>query len=110
MRFLPVLVAAICLASLACASEPSERSPEGQGQRSPKTFTISNGDSVTYKPGVARPGDKIVCVGGGERSGAATVPKPGRWAASLGTGPGGSTDVSVSAREDGSVVASCKIW
>jgi hypothetical protein len=106
MRFLPVVVAAICLASLACGSEPSERSPEGQGQRSPKTFTISNGDSVTYKPGVARPGDKIVCVGGG----AVVIGKPGTGSGSFGTGPGGSADVSVSTGEDGSVVASCKIW
>jgi hypothetical protein len=99
MRVLPVFLAAISFALLGCGGE----SP---GQRSPKTFTISNGDSVTYKPGVARPGDKIVCVGGG----GVVIGKPGTGSGSFGTGPGGSADVSVSTGEDGSVVASCKIW
>jgi hypothetical protein len=58
MRVLPVFLTAISFTLLGCGGE----SP---AQRSPKTFTISNGDSVTYKPGVARPGDKIVCLGGG---------------------------------------------
>jgi hypothetical protein len=57
MRVLPVFLTAISFTLLGCGGE----SP---AQRSPKTFTISNGDSVTYKPGVARPGDKIVCLGG----------------------------------------------
>lgn len=99
MRVLPVFLTAISFTLLGSGGE----SP---AQRSPKTFTISNGDSVTYKPGVARPGDKIVCLGGG----GVVIGKPGTGVWSLGTGPGGSADVSVSTGEDGSVVASCKIW
>jgi len=106
MRVLPVFFAAISFALLGCGGEsPGERSLEPPGQRSPKTFTISNGNSVTYKPGVARPGDKIVCVAGG----AVTVGKPGTGVGAFATGPGGSTDVRVSTGEDGSVVSSCEI-
>jgi hypothetical protein len=101
MRVLPVLVVgAICFTVLGCGGE-------SRGGRSPHTFTISNGETATYEPAVARVGDRIVCVMGGERLGGVVVVKPGTWLANLGTGPRGSIDVSVTVGEDGLVVASC---
>ena len=83
---------------------------EASGERPPRTFTISEGDTVTYKGGVARVGDKIVCVRDGRQLGGAVVPKLGTGIAGYGTGPAGSTDVAVSTSEDGTVVASCRRW
>jgi hypothetical protein len=104
MRVLPVpVVGAICFALLGCGGE-------SRGERSSQTFTISNGDTATYEPGVARVGDKIVCVMGGERLGGVVVVKPGTGLANLGTGPSGSLEVSVTVGDDGSVVASCNAW
>jgi hypothetical protein len=104
MRLPSIFIASVCLALLGCNG-----GGEVPAERPSKTFTIFPGDTVTYESAVARVGDYIVCVVRGERSGA-TVGKPGTGVASFGTGPGGSTDVSVSTKQDGSVVASCKVW
>jgi hypothetical protein len=113
MRSASSVVLALCLAVPGCGgATPAERSSETLAERPPKTFGIFPGETVTYEIGVARPGDSIVCIVDGRRSGGAEVPKPGYGLYHLGlAAPGGTaTDVSVTARADGSVVASCKAW
>ena len=88
-----------CVALGGCGSgSPAEGSPQ--------TFTIREGQTVTYLEGVARAGDKIVCAAGVGRVGA-YVQKPGRGVGGAGTGPDEGASVNVATRADGSVVASC---
>jgi hypothetical protein len=91
---------------------PRERNSETFAERLPKTFRILPGKTVTYENGVARPGDSIVCIVDGRRSGGAEVPKAGYGLYHLGLAARGgtATDVFVTVRADGSVVASCKAW
>jgi hypothetical protein len=94
MRFVIVL-ASLCLALLGCG-----------GNRAPQTFTIHEGETVTYETGAAQVGDTIVCETKTGRI-AADVQKPGNGVGGAGTGPSGGASISVGTREDGSVVASC---
>jgi hypothetical protein len=100
-----VLLTSLCLVLLGCG-----------GNEAPQTFTIRAGETVTYENGVAREGDRIICVRGGERLGGAVVPKPGMGVAGAGAGAGtgpdggasyGGGSFNVATRDDGSVVASC---
>jgi hypothetical protein len=70
-----VVLTSLCLVLLGCG-----------GNEAPQTFTIRAGET-TYENGVAREGDKIVCVRGGERLGGAVVPKPGMGVAGAGLEP-----------------------
>jgi hypothetical protein len=96
-----VVLTSLCLALLGCGGG------ETPAERSPHTFTITEGDTVTYQKEVARVGDKIVCVVAGKRVGA-YVQKPGTGVSGVGDGPGGGASVDVVTQEDGLVVASCE--
>jgi hypothetical protein len=82
-------------------SGSSESSGEGWTEYGPGTgrvFTLRDGDFVTYPPGVAKPGDLIVCLIEGKRI-EAPVPKPN---------VGVSIDpMRVSTRPNGEVRAEC---
>lgn len=107
MRVRLAFLAVSCFALLGCGEDsPSQRSPESPSQRPPKPFTIYEGDRVTYRPGVARIGDTIVCEASGGSVGA-KVPRPGTGVGGAGTGPDGGATVTVAMNEDGSVVATC---
>jgi hypothetical protein len=90
----------LCLALGGCGGSGS--APEGSAQ----TFTIREGETVTYQEGVARVGDKIVCETSAGRIGA-EVQKVGRGVGGSGAGPNVGASINVATREDGSVVASC---
>jgi hypothetical protein len=107
VRLLPVLLAAICFPLAGCGQEsPDRQSQKSSGQRPPKTFTISEG-KTTFKPGVARVGDTIICETSAGHGMGARVPTPGTGMAGFGDGPDGGASIMVSSEEDGSVVASC---
>jgi hypothetical protein len=95
-----VVLTFLCLALGGCGG--SGAPAEGSQQ----TFTIREGETVTYEEGVARVGDKIVCETSAGRIGA-EVQKPGRGVGGAGAGPNVGTNINVATREDGSVVASC---
>jgi hypothetical protein len=61
-----------------------------------RTFSISPGDEVTFPPGIARPGDVIVCEGKGD----ITVGPPD-------AGVGSSAGIEASTDGDGVVHVSC---
>ena len=90
----------LCLALGACRGSGSP------AEESTQTFTIREGETVTYQEGVARVGDKILCDAGVGRVGA-YVQKPGTGVGGAGAGPNGGASIDVATREDGSVVASC---
>jgi hypothetical protein len=92
-----VVLTFLCLALLGCGDN-----------RAPQTFTIREGETVTYEAGVARVGDKVVCEVNGGHIGA-EVQKPGMGVGGAGLGGVGEegASIDVDTREDGSVVASC---
>jgi hypothetical protein len=96
-----VVLASLCLALLGCGGNwaPTEGSPQ--------TLTIRAGETVTYEPGVARVGDKIVCVTRAGRLGG-YVQKPGMGVGGAGGGLNVGGSINVGTLEDGSVVARCE--
>lgn len=83
---------------------PSSESSEGWTEYAPaeqfdgRVFALEDGEFVTYAPGVARPGDKIVCAIDGKTI-EAFVPK---------RGAGVSTDpMYVETKPNGEVTAEC---
>ena len=100
MRSTGVALACLCLVVPACGGG------ETPAERPPQTFTISEGETVTYERGVARPGDTIVCVTPAGRIGAG-VGKPETGVSGFGDGPRGAVTIDVVTKDDGSVLAGC---
>jgi hypothetical protein len=86
------------------AGIPGPSSSEGWTEYGPtesfsgRVFVLEDGDFVTYPPGEAKPGDKIVCVVDGKRV-EGFVPRPGA---------GTSTDpIYIETKPNGEVRAEC---
>jgi hypothetical protein len=94
-----VALTSLCFALLGCGGN-------GAPAEGPQTFTISEGETVTYPAGVARAADTIVCEASAGRVGA-EVQKPGTGVGGAGVEPNVGGSINVATREDGSVVASC---
>jgi hypothetical protein len=74
------------------------------------TFAISEGETVTYEGGVARFGDKIVRVGGGKAVGRCGRAEAGKRCCGSRHRASRLHGGRRYAREDGTVVASCRGW
>jgi hypothetical protein len=117
VRFLIVLPFYLAFAGCGANGAPTEGAPAPASQSqsaastpptaSTQMFTLSDGETVTYQPGVARVGDTISCEASSGYHVRAEVPKPEQGVAGFADGTSGAASISVSTREDGSVVASC---